>query len=326
MLSQANTLTKLAAERAKADAERDPGYQQRDWERLEAGVRRTQSSIEPGSDRAGLRYFLLEAAKLPDDQRIAAVDQALAATGARGAEAQVDALLARLYAGTQIADLAARLDMFDDTPEQLAARDDAMLELAAALRPLLDADEQRDREIEGARARLEPQYVAELEALRGGRLAPDANGTLRFTFGHVRGYEPRDGVVYEPQTTIAGVLAKNTGKEPFDSPRALVAAARAGRFEGYADPDLGTLPVDFLSTADITNGNSGSAVMNARGELIGLAFDGNYEAMGSDYLFDPEVGRTIAVDARYMLWVMDAVDHADRLLEEMGLPVRYPTR
>ena len=84
------------------------------------------------------------------------------------------------------------------------------------------------------------------------------------------------------------------------------------------------MPVDFLSSSDITNGSSGSATLNASGELAGLAFDGNYEAMGSDYLVLPEVTRTIHVDTRYMLWVMDAVDHAHNLIREMGLPVRFP--
>ncbi len=79
------------------------------------------------------------------------------------------------------------------------------------------------------------------------------------------------------------------------------------------------MPVDFLSTGDITNGNSGSATLNAKGELAGLAFDGNYEAMGVDYLVDPELSRTIHVDSRYMLWVMDAVDGAHDLLREMGV-------
>jgi hypothetical protein len=83
------------------------------------------------------------------------------------------------------------------------------------------------------------------------------------------------------------------------------------------------VPVDFLTTGDITNGSSGSATLNGKGELTGLAFDGNYEAMGSDYLVNPDVQRAIHVDTRYILWVMDAVDGAHNLIGEMGLPVHF---
>jgi hypothetical protein len=94
-------------------------------------------------------------------------------------------------------------------------------------------------------------------------------------------------------------------------------------FGACADPDLGTVPVAFLSTNDITNGSSGSATLNAKGELTGLAFDGNYEAMGSDFLVNPDVQRAIHVDTRYILWVMDAIDGAHHLIREMGLPVHF---
>jgi S1-C subfamily serine protease len=88
----------------------------------------------------------------------------------------------------------------------------------------------------------------------------------------------------------------------------------------YADARLGDVPVDFLADLHITGGNSGSATLNAKGELVGLAFDGNYEAMASDWLFQPSIARSIHVDLRYVLWILDAVDGADALLEELGVP------
>ena len=113
--------------------------------------------------------------------------------------------------------------------------------------------------------------------------------------------------------------AKITGKEPFDPPPRLAKAIDAGKFGPYASKYLGTLPVDFLADLDISGGNSGSPTLNAKGELVGLAFDGNYEAMASDWLFMPAITRSIHVDIRYVLWLMDAVDHADDLLKEMGV-------
>ncbi|MBZ0090141.1 MAG: S46 family peptidase, partial [Thermoanaerobaculia bacterium] len=146
------------------------------------------------------------------------------------------------------------------------------------------------------------------------------NSTLRFTYGKVTGYTPRDAVVYQPRTTLAGVVAKATGVEPFVAPAALLGAAKRVP-AAYLDAQLGSVPVDFLSTCDITGGNSGSPTLNGRGEVVGLAFDGNWEGVVSDFRFDPEIVRTIHVDAVYMRWVMDEVDHAHELLREMSLPV-----
>lgn len=324
MLSQANTLWRLAGERPKSDIERATGYQERDWKRLRAAVSRAQRTIEPGSDRAGLRWFTIEASKLPKGQRIAVVDDALAATGESDPAAAVDKLLDRLYANTKIHESEARLAMFDESREKLAARSDAFLTFAAGLRRVMDEKQRRDDEFAGAMMRLRPGYVALLQKLRKGRVYPDANGTVRISFGSVQGYSPRDSVQYAAQTTLRGVLEKQTGRDPFDSPPELVNASTGKKLGAYADPDLGDVPVNFLSTGDTTNGSSGSATLNASGELAGLAFDGNYEAMGSDYLVNPDVTRAIHVDSRYILWVMDAIDGAHNLIREMGLPVRFP--
>jgi hypothetical protein len=323
MLSQANTLWRLAGERPKDDIERVTSFQERDWKRLKAAVSRAQRTIEPGSDRAGLRYFLLEASKLPEDQRISAVDDVLAATEEKDPPARVEKFLDRLYRNTKIADSKERLAMFDESRAQLSGRSDAMLQFAAALRTAMDAKQKRDDEIAGSMMRLKTGYVALLQKLRKGRVYPDANGTLRVTFGRVQGYSPRDSVQYAAQTTLRGVVEKETGKDPFDPPSVLSAASQGKKLGPYADPELGDVPVDFLSTGDITNGSSGSATLNSKGELTGLAFDGNYEAMGSDYLVNPDVQRAIHVDTRYILWVMDAIGGAHNLIREMGLPVHF---
>ncbi len=137
--------------------------------------------------------------------------------------------------------------------------------------------------------------------------------------GTVRGYKRTpDAAIYRPFTTLSEMVKKHTGKEPFNAPEALLAAFNAKKFGGYVSADLGEVPVDFLSDLDITGGNSGSATLNSRGELVGLAFDGNYESMASDWLFMPTVTRTIHVDLRYVLWLLDAVYGGDHLIKEMG--------
>jgi Peptidase S46 len=213
--------------------------------------------------------------------------------------------------------------MFEESRRDLSARKDTMIELAAGMRRTLDEKQERDDEIAGAMMRLRPAYVAHLQKLREGRVYPDANGTLRVSFGQVAGYAPRDSVQFAAQTTLRGIIEKETGEHPFDSPEILLTASSGRKLGPYVDPELGDVPVNFVSTSHITNGSSGSATLNASGELAGLAFDGNYEAMGSDYVVDPDVTRAIHVDSRYMLWVMDAIDRAHNLIREMGLPVHF---
>ena len=322
VLSQASRIYRWSLEKTKKDLDRAPGFMERDVPQMLQGSDRAQRTMEPKSDRAGLRFFLLEAAKLPAGQRIPAVDQALAATGASGTEAQVEALLDRLYA-TKVGAAAERKAMYGETRAQLDARKDPMLEFAAALLPLTLANEERDKAFDGAMSRVRPTYMEALRDMTGGRLYPDANSTLRVTFGKVEGYVPRDAVVYHPQTDLSGVVEKHTGEGEFDAPDALLAAAREKKTAGYVDEQLGDVPVNFLSSCDTTGGNSGSPTLNAKGELNGLLFDGNYEALGSDFLVDPEITRSIHVDAVYMLWVMDAVDGAHHLIREMGLTPKF---
>ena len=317
MLTQANTLYRLSLERPKADIDRNQGYQERDWPRIAETVARAQKSLEPQSDRAGLRYMILESQKLPAGQRITALDDLIAKNGG------VDKFLDQLYGNTKIADLALRKAMQTETTAQLTAHHDAFIDLAAALSPLALEIDRSDKQLAGAMSRLRPMYMQGLRASSGGRLYPDANSTLRITFGKVVGYAPKDAVMYAPQTTVAGILQKNTGSGEFDAPKAELDAIRANKTAGYVDPQLGEVPVNFLSDVDTTGGNSGSPTLNAKGELNGLLFDGTYESLGSDFVFDPDITRSIHVDAVYMLWVMDAVDGAHNLLQEMGLPVRF---
>jgi len=317
MLSQANTLYRLSLERPKPDIERNQGFQERDWPRIGEAVARAQKSLEPQSDRAGLRYFINESQKLPASQRIAGVDELIAKNGG------VDKFLDQLYGNTKIADLALRKQMQTETTAQLVAHHDAEIDFAAALSPQLLENERKEKEFAGAMSRLRPMYMEALRVSSGGRLYPDANGTLRVTFGKVVGYTPKDAVVYTPKTTVSGILQKNTGSGEFDAPKNELDAIRANKTAGYVDPKLGEVPVDFLSDVDTTGGNSGSPTLNAKGELCGLLFDGTYESLGSDFVVDPNITRSIHVDAVYMLWVMDAVDGAHNLLQEMGLPVRF---
>ena len=155
-------------------------------------------------------------------------------------------------------------------------------------------------------------------------LYPDANSSLRMTYGSVQDYQPADAVSYDYICTANGILEKYVpGDYEFDVPQRLLDLVEAKDFGQYADEN-GELIVCFLSTNDITGGNSGSPIMNSRGELIGLAFDGNWEAMSGDINFEPRLQRTINVDARYVLFVIDKFAGATNLIEELTIVKSEP--
>jgi len=165
---------------------------------------------------------------------------------------------------------------------------------------------------------LKKAYEAALLEMKGGKLAPDANGTIRFTYGLVEGYIPRDAVVYKPITTLKGVMEKETGVEPFRVPDRLKQLYQQRDFGRYEDPILKDVPACFLNTTNVTGGNSGSPTLNARGEQVGIIFDMTYESVIGDYFIIPEWQRSISVDIRYVLFVTDKFSGATNVMKELG--------
>jgi hypothetical protein len=324
-LGAAGTLYRLSIERTKNDLDRDSGYQQRDWVRIREGQDRLQRTIDPTVDRAMLRWAMGMVAALPADQRIEPLDKATGLTpgmAKANAEKAIDAFLDTLFAGTKLGDKNYRLGLLEKSTADLEATDDSFIKLAAALNPLQESIREIGKNRSGTYARLRPRYMEALLAQSGGLVAPDANSTLRVTYGRIKGVDAKDGLYYKPYTTLEGILEKQTGQGDFNAPQFQLDAIkklRAGKKSSFMDARLKDVPVDFLSTVDTTGGNSGSPTLNGKGELVGLLFDGTYETVASDFLFDKVKTRSIHVDSRYMLWNMADVDGADRLLKEMGI-------
>ena len=311
LLQAARTLVRWSYEREKPDSERAPGFQDRDRQIVTDRLNVIDRQFVARIDRLALQQALGEVAKLPEAKRNLALEKALADIG-----------MDRLYADTRLTDPAERRAWLDRSPANFASSTDPFIRAALAAYPGDIAAEAAMKEREGKLHAARIPYMAAIKAYaqtQGRILYPDANGSLRFTYGHVKGRQIEDGKAWTAFTTPRGLLEKETGVEPFNSPPRLLEKARAKDWGRWASPALGTLPVNFLSTTDITNGNSGSAVLNARGEFIGLAFDGTIEGMLSDWKVDEATNRTIAVDSRYMLWVMEKVDGATNLLNELGL-------
>jgi len=298
-------LYRLAIERAKPDAEREPGYQERDIPTIEGAMKQLERRYVPAMDRQLQAYWLNEYVQLPAAQRVAAVDRWLGGNDARAVERAVERL-----AGTKLGSTEERLKWLSADRAAFEASTDPAIQYAVAVMPTLLELEEQAKVRAGENLAARPVFlkaVADYRKSQGRFVYPDANLSLRITFGNVMGYEPRDGVAYTPFTTLEGVVAKHTGEDPFDAPQALREAVAAKRYGGLEDPRLGSVPVNFLSDLDITGGNSGSPVLDAHGKLVGLAFDGNWESVSSNWVFDPKMTRMIAVDQRYMRWIMQEV-------------------
>ena len=161
--------------------------------------------------------------------------------------------------------------------------------------------------------------ILQINDKKGKLMSPDANSTIRLTYGNVMSYEPRDGVSYHYYTTMAGVIQKeDPDNAEFNVPKRLKELYAKKQFGPYANRK-GEMPTCFITNNDITGGNSGSPVINARGQLIGLAFDGNSEAMSGDIDFEENLQRCICLDSRYMLWVIDVYAGAKNLIAEMDI-------
>jgi hypothetical protein len=162
--------------------------------------------------------------------------------------------------------------------------------------------------------------IFEKDSVKASKMYPDANFTMRVSYGNVKSYQPRDAVKYDYVTTMQGVLEKyKPGDYEFDLPEKLIELAKKKDFGQYIDKQRNDLVVGFITTNDITGGNSGSPVLDANGNLIGLCFDGNYEALSHKLAFDKDLNRTICLDVRYLLWCVDKLGGAGNLIKELKL-------
>ena len=319
MLSFALTINKWSIEKQKKDIDREPGYQERDYERIKLRMKVAQRSLVPEADKKMLEYFLKRALELPPEQKIETFEKIVEKRGKKSKEEALAEFLDKLYSKTKLISVKERLKMLELSRNELLKLNDPFIEFANELEKERDFLDRKSKEFSGALLRLMPVYIEGLESWKKVRLYPDANGTLRLNFGQVKGYSPRDAVKYRYITSLTGVVEKHTGKEPFDCPQKLLEVYHNRDFGVYIDRYINDVPVNFLTTNDSTGGNSGSPVLNGKGELVGLLFDGNYEAMYSDYYFNPELTRSINVDIRYVLFIAEKVDKALNVLRELTI-------
>jgi hypothetical protein len=316
IMSQAYNIFRAVGEIQKPDKDREPAYQERNLPRLKQGIQLAERGYVFATDRELLKWTLkrLKAAH-PDIANWPPSLKDLAA----GTDAEVAARVDQMYAKTTLGDPAKRLELLGLKPAPLAAVDDPFLKLAAGMEQELKGVREESKGMGREGADFKMAYEAAIMEMKKGTYPPDANGTIRFTYGPVLGYQPRDAVLYLPQTTVKGVVEKDTGVFPFKVPAKIKDLWKAKDFGPYADARLKDVPACFLNTTNVTGGNSGSPTLNAKGEQVGIIFDMTYESVIGDYFIIPELQRSISVDVRYVLWVTDKFSGASHIIQEMGL-------
>jgi hypothetical protein len=316
LLNLGYTIYQGVRELPKPDIERESAFMERNFTRTKENLRLSIANYYEPTDKIFLREMLLRGAKLPEGRRIPAIDSI---TRGVNAEEAVDKFIATAFASSKINYENFAMDALTKSPEQLDLLGDPFIKLAGSLYPsfqkLKETRQRRDGALSGLYARLidvKQQFLKK-------DFIPDANGTLRLTFGKIQGYSPADALYSSPLTTLKGVIEKTTDEEPYRTPQKILDLYHSKNFGRFKHKKLNDVPVALLYNLDTTGGNSGSPVLNSTGEIVGVNFDRAFEATINDYAWSQDYSRSIAVDIRYVLWVTEKFAGAEYLLKEMGV-------
>ncbi len=299
MLSVAHSIYESAVEREKDDLDREPAYMDRNFDQTVQRLMISQKNLDVATDKS-LLAMLLERTNL-DPSKFGTLN------------------LETLYSGTKLNDAAVITSCLKMSRTELDGLDDTFIKLASKLYPEFVQLRENAKARSGKLNKLYGELITIKSEFMQTNFVPDANGTLRLTHGTIRSYSPEDAVVMTPITTLSGVIAKTTGTEPFVTPEKIVKMFENRDFGRYTHPSLNDVPVAILYDTDTTGGNSGSPILNAKGELVGVNFDRAFEATINDFAWNTNYSRSIGVDIRYALWITEKVFGATNLIKEMGL-------
>ena len=307
LMSFAFTLYDSAVERQKPDLERETPYMDRN---IDLTRRRLMLAVKD--------YHA------PTDRIIATeLHQRIRAHGEKtkdlAALLPAEDELGAFYDKTRLGDPEFTQSCLEKTPEQLAALNDPALAAIIKLYPKYLQLREQSKSRAGKLDQLYGNLVTVKQEFLQQNFVPDANATLRLTYGHIKGYSPEDAVYKSPITTLGGAVAKATGVEPFVLPRSIIEKHKARDFGQFMHPQLNDVPTAILYDTDTTGGNSGSPILSGDGKLVGVNFDRAFEATINDFAWNESYSRSIGVDIRYALWITGKVFGANHLLKEMGV-------
>ncbi|MFA6470223.1 MAG: S46 family peptidase [Bacteroidota bacterium] len=309
LLTIGNRLNSLADELQKPDSTRQSAYMDKNLAATKHSIVSSLHSYHQGIDKLFLTEILNDASLLPADQSIKVVV----------ALKNITQFVDSCFASTRFADPGFIERAFTMTPEQLRQLNDPLIEFARSLAPEIEQQTTINRKRTGELNRLSGKLVAVKEEWKKKDFIPDANSTLRMTYGTIRGYSPSDATYFSPISTLTGVMQKTSDDPDYNTPKKIRDLYVKKDYGRYKHKKLNDLPVDLLYDMDTTGGNSGSPVLNAKGELVGVNFDRAFEATINDFAWNESYSRSIAVDIRYVLWNVEKVGEAGFLLKEMGI-------
>ena len=317
LISQAQRIYRNAVERESIDSERKSGYQERDQERIANRIKALDYSYDHEVDKVIFLDRLMTYKNFDKSYRRATYSKLLRLDEN---EEVVTQRVNEIYK-TKYKNSKNFLNMMNLTLEELnSSQDPLIIFIKDIFEESLEYEKESER-VGAQRQLLKSKFnnlLRKYYESSGRQMYADANGTLRVTYGNVAGVSLQDGIRYEPFTRLEGIAQKHSGKKPFKASDQLLSLIENKDYGKYEYKPINSVPVNFISTLDITNGNSGSATINAKFELVGLAFDGMLETIIADYKHIPEA-RTISVDSRYLLWTLEKLERADNILEELTI-------
>jgi hypothetical protein len=303
----AEILIENETESRKPDSERKASYRKENEERLKNAVNNLYNNLYPELEERIFAKILTEASKHPETKILLEA----------GNIKNPNAFTVFLYENTMLKEREKYMELLKSGNASKA--NDPYINYVIKLKAMEAEYDKKMTEIQGKLNILIAQYMDARRHWLDKSFIPDANSTLRLTFGYIRGYSPADATSYYPVTTVRGIIEKGREEGDYEINKKLVELYRNKDFGRFKDPKLNDVPVGILYNTDTSGGNSGSPVLDAYGRLVGVNFDRAFEATINDYAWSEDYSRSIGVDIRFILWVTQKIGGADYLLKEMGV-------
>nr|MCU0239716.1 S46 family peptidase [Pyrinomonadaceae bacterium] len=267
--------------------------------------------------REFIKFMLRKSADLPEGQKVEAIEKRFGSLKGEARTKAEDEFATKVVENPMFSTEKGLNDLLAMSSEQIRSSKDEFVSFVVEVAPKVSGAMMRQNQLGATVVPNRLTFMQGMAEMRGSKSYPDANFTQRFTYGYVQGYKSREAEMRFPFTTLDGLFEKETGRDPFKAPTKLRSLWES---RNYGDFGVnGSMPLNFLTSHDIIGGNSGSPVLNANGEQVGIAFDGNYEGLGNDFFFNPAQGRTISVDIRYVLFITEKYGDAGWILKELNI-------
>jgi hypothetical protein len=319
LLRLADMLINYKEQMSLPDAERETVFTEKYRPKFEGLVNAIYNGVDLEMEKSVLKQMIKDAGDFNKESRIWAVDKLVDEND----EEAISKVVEEMFAESKlpISNKNFFTKRMDKSLSELKDLNDPLLDFAIELKKQTDAEDHAKKELEGKIDVLSAQYIDVKRLWKNEDFIPDANSTLRLTYGYVKGYSPADAVYYAPFTTLQGVVEKSYQGGDFKAPEKLLKLYEKKDFGKYYSQKLSGVPVAFLYNMDTTGGNSGSPILNAYGEIVGVNFDRTFDATINDYAWSEDYSRSIGVDIRYVLFVLDKYAGADYLVKELGAEI-----